>query len=118
MLPGMTGIDLITQERHRHFTLGHDREHDRDHTQDELTRAAALYALPPLYRLLLDQADLTLTIWPKGFPREASNRIRELAKAGALLAAEIDRLHDLGITDEVLEGYDPGQSILPTLDED
>lgn len=95
----MTGIDLITNERIRQFTgEGYTSEHDRYHDDSELVKMAACYALPEETR------NLYPCPWRKGVPTfypkfdilywkpTPENRIRELAKAGALIAAEIDRL--------------------------
>jgi hypothetical protein len=95
------GTDLITAERKRQiesegWTLEHDRiEHDGG---DALAMAAVTYALPYYWR---DGKRMEF-FWPwiedsfKPTATEANlpteNRIRELTKAGALIAAEIDRL--------------------------
>jgi hypothetical protein len=78
------GIGLIAQERTRQiskegWTPGHDDEHD----EGQLAKAAACYALGRNHYWPWDMQ------WWKPTPND---RIRELAKAGALIAAEIDRL--------------------------
>lgn len=83
------GIAAIKQERARQIDCeGWSPSHDDTHDRDEMARSAAWYALPRSLR--------TRHIWPSAWrgwckptPRD---RIRELAKAGALIAAEIDRL--------------------------
>lgn len=92
------GIQLIQAERRRQrreegWSLAHDRTHDAD----ELARAAAVYALPPAYRAtVVWDRSLSDLIWPRFWKAKyGPDRIRELVKAGALIAAEIDRLqHD------------------------
>lgn len=105
------GIERIADERMRQFNdLGWSAEHDDDHDRGELSYAAALLAEPPWER----QPDVVKEMWPwetgaptigkfseRNQPDNVKLRIRELEKAGALCAAEIDRL-------ERLEGLDDG----------
>lgn len=92
-----TGIDLIRQERRRQrsrqaggeaYSLAHDDEHDKG----EIARAAAVYAMPPEFR---DRnKDVVAVLSPPGWylKLKTGDRKRELVKAGALVAAELDRL--------------------------
>lgn len=86
------GVDLIAAERERQIAVeGFSGNRDDNYTNDELALAASLYALPPRKRHL----DILHCVWPWHFTwwkPSPDNRIRELAKAGALIAAEIDRL--------------------------
>lgn len=93
----MTGAERIAAERRRQIQVeGYDTDHDTAHDEGELALAAACYATPPgLYSRSQGQP------WhgnpPQGWPWDArywkpGDRIRELEKAGALIAAEIDRL--------------------------
>ena len=102
----MTGIELIAAERARQQeVLGYNADHDRGHKGDELAEAGAWYALEPrrrsamttmAFRAFEEQYDLE-PIWPPHWVfRGNTSRIRELQKAGALIAAEIDRL--LGVS--------------------
>ena len=105
----MTGAERIAAERQRQIEQeGWSEEHDTEHRQEQLVRAAACYALPrwlrdrsiwgmPLRRLLWAWDEQ----WWKPAPTHLSDdpradRIRELEKAGALIAAEIDRLQAEG----------------------
>lgn len=99
----MTGVELIAAERERQITEEHwTPTHDRIHADGELAQAAMLYACPPdlrqrSYDLTPEPqtgARLLDLYWPKGwdFKPTPADRIRELVKAGALIAAEIDRL--------------------------
>ncbi len=90
-----TGIEIIANERIRQMNKeGVDLNHDQAHMDGHLARAAACYALPAGWRIHPVQ-----TAPPWAWPWEhifwkptPDNRIRELAKAGALIAAEIDRI--------------------------
>jgi hypothetical protein len=90
-----TGIELIADERQRQLNVeGWTPEHDDEHDCDQLAIAAALYALPETER-----ANRKGIASPSGWPWEdeywkptPDDRIKELVKAGALVAAEIDRL--------------------------
>lgn len=100
----MTGIELITQERQRQIdSEGYTPEHDDEHDLGELGLAAALYALPYDARVLdnhplLKQDDfiglqIALEIGCDFIVKPEPDNIKRLVKAGALIAAEIDRLH-------------------------
>lgn len=85
------GSTLIAIERRRQvesekWSALHDDFHDRD----ELARAAACYAMPARFRRTRRNGLWGFEGgWWKPTPKD---RIRELVKAGALIAAEIDRL--------------------------
>jgi hypothetical protein len=85
-----TGIELIAEERQRQIKkLGWTAKHDDGHDQEELARVGALYALPKRYR---EYYNIYPKTWDFCWWQPEENRVRELAKAGALIAAEIDRL--------------------------
>jgi hypothetical protein len=101
-----TGVDLIAAERARQKLAtrdggeGYTAEHDEDHA-DELARAAAAYALTPEQREWLTiepghnpmALGARLWVWHADYWRPTpDNRVRELTKAGALIAAAIDSL--------------------------
>jgi len=84
----MNGIERIAAERKRQITEeGWTSKHDDLHSENELARAAACYALAV-------EGDIKAPEnWPwKAWSWKPSTRIRMLEKAGALIAAEIDRL--------------------------
>lgn len=93
------GAQLIAEERRRQvITEGWTVDHDDAHTNDELVRAAVVYLTfregrPPWWA-----ADAVPAIWP--FEPEAWKASGEagpnLVKAGALIAAELDRLQRAG----------------------
>lgn len=91
----MNGVERIAAERQRQIeTEGYVAEHDLAHANGELARAAAVYALPQelRHRPIWNQSLLNL-LWPRYWLiKESTDRVRELEKAGALIAAEIDRL--------------------------
>jgi hypothetical protein len=88
-----TGVDLIAAERLRQVEAeGWTAEHDDEHTTGELATAAACYALPSVHRRFDGGMP---AFWPfemGAWKPSPDDRIRELVKAGALIAAEIDRL--------------------------
>lgn len=96
-----TGIELIADERKRQIKVeGWSAEHDSEHKKDELAMAAVSYAMPKDVREAMIMvftspiADAPPT-WPwnvEWWKPTPDNRIKELVKAGALIAAEIDRL--------------------------
>jgi len=100
------GVELIATERRRQVEReGYVAEHDDEHADGELAHAAAAYAWT-LGGVLTDGRMLhRRTMWPfepesfkpaeGGMGDRILHRIHELAKAGALVAAEIDRLERL-----------------------
>mgnify|MGYP001596539848 CR=1 FL=1 len=124
----MSGVDHIAAERQRQMEVeGWTPEHDAQHTSGELAMAAALYAAPvDLFEIGKDHRgyDVFYDRWPwkdivshprdeMGPGREVNawdkrkkhSRLRRLEIAGALIAAEIDRLERLeNETPEVKRG--------------
>lgn len=90
-----TGIELIAEERQRQGDVeGWTPEHDAQHKLCELSFAAAAYAVPPFG----NTKDFKRThLWPfePCYWKPSNDRIKELVKAGALIAAEIDRLQNI-----------------------
>lgn len=86
-------LELIAAERTRQIQAEDwDTPHDDTHIHDELSLAAACYALPPRIKT-------RILHWPwqqKWWKPTPNDRIRELVKAGALIVAEIERLQRLG----------------------
>jgi len=98
----MNAIQLIAAERKRQISIElWDSDHDDNHWDNELAIAAAVYALPREKRRLSILGDKLFEIlWPWDLTwfkpvKGDQGRIRELVKAGALIAAEIDRLQRL-----------------------
>lgn len=91
-----TGAELIAAERARQITEeGWTPEHDAEHAGESLAIAACCYALPPTMRRYVDSTP-RLWPWEARHWKPTENRVRELAKAGALIAAEIDRMQARG----------------------
>ena len=96
----MNGAELIAQERQRQIAEEHySPQHDATwHSNGELARAAACYAFPNELRCNIEYAYIPNSIpslWPwswETWKPTPLDRIKELTKAGALIAAEIDRL--------------------------
>lgn len=95
----LTGVDLIAAERRRQIEEeGWTTEHDAGLVEDALARAAAAYATPAhLREPLVGHVVRMPALWPwavHAWKPTPEDRVRELVKAGALIAAEIDRLRD------------------------
>ncbi len=98
-----TGIELIAEERKRQIEVeGWDEKHDDNHLAFSLSTAGACYALDfiaskPIkinsnFQTLNDVLDY---VWPfdgEWWKPTPEDPVRQLTKAGALIAAEIDRL--------------------------
>lgn len=94
--PGLSGVDLIAAERRRQITEeGYDTAHDLGHA-DELAIAASIYATPSNARVAewrgRPGAPMNWPWDPPYWKPTPENRIRELVKAGALIAAAIDAM--------------------------
>ena len=109
----MSGIERITAERKRQIEVEKwSPKHDSQHDLEQLAMAAACYASPIPIRGKLEvpincgcreamcpHSHVTKTVWRDPWPwseewdkRKKHSRIRQLEIAGALIAAEIDRL--------------------------
>lgn len=94
----MTGIELIAAERERQVSAeGWTPAHDDAHTDGELVCAAICYAEAGSgFDLSLghDEEGKPPHPWPfeASWWKPSHDLVRNLAKAGALIAAEIDRL--------------------------
>jgi hypothetical protein len=93
-----TGIELIAEERARQISQENWSEaHDDTHTDGDMRDAAEAYLRELRYRF--DHRDGVVAKIPSApWPwlddswKPTANPIRQLVKAGALIAAEIDRL--------------------------
>ena len=87
-------IALIAAERRRQIEAeGWTLEHDDQHANGELAAAAVCYAVPPDMRD--PRPGAIPDIWPfaaRCWKPTPDDRVRELVKAGTLIAAEIERL--------------------------
>jgi hypothetical protein len=106
-----SGIELIADERNRQVSVeGWTPEHDNEHDGNQLAMAAACYASPvPINaqievpcgcrEALCAHSAFGKRMWVDAWPwakewdkRKKHGRLKQLAIAGALIAAEIDRL--------------------------
>ena len=97
-----TGVEIISDERTSQIIEeGYSLEEDDRQNNDELALAAACYAIPyHLRQYMMDHYNIDLWPWESlsykpSKSQIGNDRIHELAKAGALIAAEIDRLNRL-----------------------
>ena len=100
----VTGIELIAAERERQIKEeGWTAEHDEQHEEDELAWAAVYYAMPkPLafHCPRVGRCEIhPFAVFPQNWnshwaKRDEKDRIRQLVVAGALIAAEIDRIQE------------------------
>lgn len=95
----VTGVALIDEERGRQVEeFGYSAEHDDEHDAGQLALAAACYAIPVDERAQFGlRGDGTPALWP--WERAAwrpKAPVQDLVRAGALIAAEIDRRLRLG----------------------
>jgi len=93
----VSGIELIAYERLRQVEAeGYSTKHDDAHVDGALLSAAMCYA--GIEWLIAGGAPVTRSETPMNWPWSAdawkptNDPVRNLVKAGALLAAEIDRL--------------------------
>lgn len=98
----MTGIELIAEERRRQIEKeGWTAEHDAKHLDYDLSCVGALYALHLVlnvhenYSMFFNKIFSYFYPWDSKWWKPTPNDpIRQLTKAGALIAAEIDRLQN------------------------
>jgi hypothetical protein len=97
-----TGVELIAEERQRQVEEeGWTPEHDDEHIQGMLAVVGGLYAIPPQWRdvggpaVSFDLVELMLQTPVARQWWNPKDRMRDLVRAGALIAAEIDRLQRL-----------------------
>lgn len=91
--PWGLAIQCIAEERRRQvYTEGWTAQHDDEHGQGEMTQAAVCYAMG---RTRFGDAYGPEDLWPLSWDRswwKPGDYRRNLVKAGALIAAEIERL--------------------------
>ncbi len=88
----MSGVKRIAKERQRHMEIeGWTPEHDDAYHNSELLRAALCYVN---WNIAGTRLSVTSGMWPWDLSwwKPSDSKIRNLEKAGALIAAEIDRL--------------------------
>lgn len=87
-----SGVEIIATERKRQIEAeGWSARHDDRHINREMALAAAAYALSSVGTQ--DTLGLAERLWPWSYSWwKRGGQIRDLARAGALIAAEIDRI--------------------------
>ena len=97
-----TGIEIISEERQRQLLgEGWTSEHDDEHHKGELAFAAKEYAQYAAFQSIIEYDEKLkyfvpyLWPWDETWWKPSNDIVRNLAKAGALIAAEIDRLQRL-----------------------
>lgn len=97
------GAHLILAERGRQKSEeGWTSSHDDEQEHGELAIAAACYAVTNLDQCVITDPIEGTDAWPwdhQWDKRQKHGRIKRLKIAGALIAAEIDRLRRQGVTD-------------------
>jgi len=101
-MPNETGADMIAVERAgQQFGHGYSHEHDDQWTGGELIEAACAYGTSAeasyfsetvTFKDIISGRPPTCWPWKKDQWKRSSTPIGDLVKAGALIAAEIDRL--------------------------
>lgn len=93
------GVTKIMLERLRHREVERwTEDRDKHYSNEELALAAAAYAVPPKFSYTWGMKIFNFRelLWPWGktwLKSAEENRMRDLEKAGALIASEIDRLN-------------------------
>lgn len=111
-----SGVELIAAERERQVSQEcWTAEHDDCHDKGELARAAACYAVSQRIEMLNGWLDAgpscpyavprLLPLWPfdAEWWKPSNDPLRNLVKAGALIAAEIDRIQRYQLTTQQRE---------------
>lgn len=95
----MTGAEMIAKERRRQIEKeGWTADHDANHEDGDLTMAAVAYAAYPdevLVRVEREDGYEFIDPWPwdgAWDKRKKHRKLKRLVIAGALIAAEIDRI--------------------------
>jgi hypothetical protein len=88
-----SGAELIQYERARQIVVeGWSAEHDDKYRGFRLARAAWSYLAHVIDRMTPDDEPCFDWPWAKKWWKPSPDPVRNLVKAGALIAAEIDRL--------------------------
>ncbi len=102
----MTGCHRILYERSRQLLLAYNDAHDASHAHGELSRAALARLLVADYKgekIGICDVDLLTALvspWDNGAPLLRQTRERLLVEAGALIAAELDRMNPAAPSDD------------------
>jgi hypothetical protein len=106
----MIGVELIRQERHRQvYVEGFKESHDDGHRMAEIALAGLSYVSVAASQVRLGAgcaAERLPVYWPwnEDWWKPSPDPVINLIKAGALIAAEIDRLQRLASRSEAASG--------------
>lgn len=95
-------IDVMDERRRQITGEGWTPAHDDTHEPDSLSRAAAAYALPELYRTMRISSAQTVvsTLWPFEWRWwKPKDRRADKVRAAALLIADIERMDREAVLD-------------------
>ena len=92
-----SGIELITEERASHAAKGWDAKHDDLHTEQQMAIVAAKLAATGTNAETIKWVGDD-DVWGLLY-KHKNNRVRQLMIAGALCAAEIDRIQRIPTKD-------------------
>lgn len=92
-----TGIELIAAERQRQIEVeGWTPDHDAEHADSEMADAAMCYIGTTVNEFTEYSSELSKAPyawpWDTKWWKPSNDPVRNLVKAGALIAAEIDRI--------------------------
>lgn len=91
-----TGVELIAKERwNQVYKNGFTKEHDSNHDEGELAKMAAAIAVMHTDAKVVSHDNEPLEDDWCLFEKAKANKIYALKVAGALIAAEIDRLQEI-----------------------
>jgi len=93
-----TSLKLIAEERFRQIDKkGYDALRDKVHVKGELIKAAVMYALDVIKPGFSNDDKVVNWPWsPQWWKPTPDDKVRQLTKAAALIAAEIDRIQGTG----------------------
>lgn len=116
MTTQQTGVELIAAERQRQMEQeGWTPEHDDQHSEGELSCAGYLYAMIASAQCRWENTQIEFGVpvswpWNPCWWKPSDDPVRNLVKAGALIAAEIDRLQRIKDRPALLSG--PREALL------
>ena len=98
----LSGAQLIMNERNRQISAeGYTLEHDDAHDNHALMHAAGAYLDATLFPKMFAKFPPPCWPWEREDWKITDDPVRNLTKAGALIAAEIDRIKRKGARDDL-----------------
>lgn len=106
------GAGLIAAERLRQVTAeGWTPEHDAEHGDGSIAMAAASYAIHDAAICPMTARGWGLWPWAEKWWKPSDDPVKNLVRAGALIAAEIDRVNGTAPTEPAPTGLEPGEIV-------